>query len=59
MTAAKFKPGDMALHKSYSLDARPVESVEGNKIRLRIGDIVTDPVPASNYVRIKQPTASA
>lgn len=46
---AKFKPGDMALHKSNTLDARPVESVEGRMIRLRIGSVITDPIPAANY----------
>ncbi|MDP9820421.1 hypothetical protein [Nocardioides massiliensis] len=47
-----FQPGDMALHVNNQLDARPVESVEGEFIRLRIGSLVTDPVPASNYHRI-------
>lgn len=47
-----FKPGDMALHINNQLDARPVESVEGDTICLRIGSIVTEPVPASNYVRL-------
>lgn len=52
MTKNLFQPGDRALHKSGTLDSRPVESVEGNMIRLRIGTIVSDPVPASNYTRI-------
>ena len=47
-----FKPGDLALHKNNQLDARPVEVVEGDQIRLRIGSIVTDFIPASNYIRI-------
>lgn len=47
-----FQPGDLADHKSGQLDPRPVESVEGEFIRLRIGTLVTDPVPASNYRRI-------
>lgn len=47
-----FQPGDWALHVSNTLDSRPVASVEGDMIRLRIGSIVTDPVPASNYHRI-------
>lgn len=47
-----FQPGDMALHKNNQLDARPVESVEGDTIRLRIGSVVTSPVPAANYTRV-------
>lgn len=47
-----FQPGDRALHKSGSLDSRPVEAVEGSMIRLRIGTLVTDPVPAANYIRV-------
>lgn len=49
---ARFQPGDLADHKSRQLDPRPVESVEGDFIRLRIGSLVTDPVPASSYDRI-------
>lgn len=48
----EFQPGDRALHKNNQLDPRPVEAVEGDTIRLRIGSIVTDPVPAENYHRI-------
>lgn len=57
MTLPKFQPGDRALHKYRELDSRPVESVslDGKMIRLRIGTIVTDPVPAANYRRIPQP----
>ena len=46
-----FKPGDMALHKNGQLDARPVHGVstDGSLITLRIGDHVTDPLPAENY----------
>lgn len=51
-TANPFQPGDLADHLSGRLDPRPVESVEGAFIRLRIGSVVTDPVPASNYRRI-------
>lgn len=47
-----FKPGDLADHKFRDLAPRPVESVEGDMIRLRIGTLVTDPVPAANYDRI-------
>lgn len=54
--ANRFKPGDLADHKSGRLDPRPVESVIGNSICLRIGTVVTDPVPASNYRRIPRPT---
>ena len=47
-----FEVGDLALHINNQLDARPVEAVEGDKIRLRIGSLVTEPIPASNYHRI-------
>lgn len=49
---ARFQPGDLADHKSGSLDPRPVESVDGDFICLRIGSVVTEPLPASNYRRI-------
>lgn len=52
----RFQVGDMADHKSGPLDPRPVEAVDGRFIRLRIGSVVTDPVPASNYRRIPRPT---
>lgn len=55
MSANPFQPGDRALHKDGHLDSRPVESVHGPYIRLRIGSVVTDPVPASNYRRIPTP----
>lgn len=47
-----FRPGDLADHLSGQLDPVPVESVDGDTIRLRIGDLVTEPVPASDYRRI-------
>lgn len=47
-----FKPGDMAVHKSNTLDARPVESVDGDNIILRIGTVLTPPLPHTNYRRI-------
>lgn len=52
MTKNPFKVGDFAEHKYRDLDARRVESVEGGTIRLLIGTLVTDPVPASHYRRI-------
>lgn len=54
----RFQPGDLADHKGGHLDPRPVESVEGNYIRLRIGSVVTEPVPAANYRRIPRPTTA-
>lgn len=54
-TKNMFKPGDRALHKSNQLDSREVHSVEGGKIRLLIGDTVTEPVPAAHYWRIPHP----
>lgn len=52
MDANPFQPGDMALHKNNELDARPVEGVAGSWITLRIGSMVTAPVPAANYVKV-------
>lgn len=54
MTMAKWQPGDRAAHKYQDLDSRPVVSVSENRrwITLRIGSIVTPPVPSSNYRRI-------
>ena len=52
MTLPKFQPGDRALHKNNQLDSREVVEVIGTKITLRIGTVVTDPVPMSNYWRI-------
>lgn len=49
-----FKPGDLADHVSGNLDPRPVESVEGDSIRLRIGTLVSPLYPAKNYRRIPQ-----
>lgn len=51
-----FRRGDRALHKSNQLDSRPVAKVEGNKIYLQINTLVTDPVPASNYIRVATPS---
>jgi hypothetical protein len=61
MTLPKFEVGDLAEHKFRNLDARPVHSVEGTRIRLYIGGtgpktVVTDPVPASNYRRVPKAT---
>lgn len=52
-----FQPGDLALHVNNQLDARPVETVEGDSICLRIGTVVTPPLPASNYHRIERSEA--
>lgn len=52
MTLPKFQVGDYADHKYADLDPRPVVAVEGTKIRLQIGTVITDPVPMSNYRRI-------
>lgn len=43
--------GDRADHKSRSLDPRPVAEVseDGKQIRLQIGTIITDWLPARNY----------
>lgn len=46
-----FQPGDMALHKNNQLDAREVAYVGGSLIRLRIGDLITEAVPADNYTK--------
>ena len=50
--ANPFKPGDRALHRSGRLDSRVVVDVDGGTIRLRIGNLVSDPVQAANYHRI-------
>lgn len=50
--AADVQPGDMALHRSGDLDSRPVEDVLPGRpllITLRIGTLVTNPVPARQY----------
>lgn len=54
MTTNTFKPGDLALHKSGSLDARPVSRTEGATIWLQIGSVEAGPLPAANYRRIEQ-----
>lgn len=49
---ADVRPGDMALHKNGELDPRPVEDVLPGTpmlITLRIGTIVTEPIPARQY----------
>lgn len=51
-TKNPFQPGDWALHVNNQLDAREVCAVGGDMIRLRIGESVTPPVPASNYVKV-------
>lgn len=52
---AKFNVGDRALHKSNTLDSRPVAEVKGSQIRLEIGDVPDCWVPARNYWRIPAP----
>lgn len=52
--AVDVQPGDMAHRVDGSLDARPVERVGLNDrgrrvVALRIGTVVTDPIPASWY----------
>ena len=50
--AADVQPGDMAHRRDGSLDPRPVEDVlpgTPRLITLRIGSIVTDPIPAHWY----------
>lgn len=43
------RPGDLAVHKALDLDPRPVAAVEGEMIRLQIGGLVTEPIPAAAY----------
>lgn len=50
--AAEVQRGDMAHRRSGELDPRPVEEVTPGYpqlIRLRIGTLVTDPIPARWY----------
>lgn len=49
ISAGNVAPGDWATHRHRDLDPRPVAAVDGTSIRLAIGDVVTDPVPVSNY----------
>lgn len=54
MSAERVRPrdvrvGDMADHRSGTLDPRPVAEVDGSQIRLQIGSIVTDRLPKANY----------
>jgi hypothetical protein len=49
---ADVRPGDLAWRADGSLDPRPVETVlDGSpkRITLKIGTVVTDPIPASLY----------
>jgi len=45
------KVGDRALHVGNHLDSRPVAEVSDDhtQIRLQIGTLITDWLPASNY----------
>ena len=49
--ATKVQPGDHALHRSGTLDSRPVAEVdhEARTVRLNIGSLITDPIPRSHY----------
>lgn len=51
MTTDKPEVGDLADHKTRLLDPRPVAEVsaDGKRIRLAIGNVLTEWVPASNY----------
>lgn len=51
MPNRKPRVGDFADHKSRTLDPRPVAEVsdDGKKVRLQIGTVVTDWIPAKNY----------
>ena len=51
MTARNPQVGDMADHKSGSLDPRPVAEVseDGKQIKIAIGTLITDWLPAKNY----------
>lgn len=48
----KPRVGDRALHVGNHLDSRPVAEVSDDRtqIRLQIGTLITDWLPASNYV---------
>ena len=52
-----FRIGDRADHKSGTLDTRPVVAVKGAKIRIGIGTLASDWLPAANYRRIPGPFA--
>lgn len=47
----RVRPGDLADHKSRTLDPRPVESVDraNRTVVLRIGTVLTPPLPLANY----------
>lgn len=50
--ASDVRPGDLAHRKNSDLDARPVEAVipgRPRQITLKIGSLVTPPIPASLY----------
>lgn len=47
--ATKVEPGDVATHRSGTLDSRPVAEVSGTLIRLRIGGVTTGWLPRRNY----------
>lgn len=46
-----FRVGDRADHWSGRLDPRPVVAVKRSRIRLQIGALVTDWIPANLYTR--------
>ena len=49
--ADRVRPGDIALHKSLTLDSRPVAEVDhaARTVRLRIGTVLTPSIPRNNY----------
>lgn len=51
MVTRKPQVGDLADHKSRSLDPRPVAAVHegGALIKIKIGDLISDWLPAENY----------
>jgi hypothetical protein len=57
--ATKVQPGDLAWHKTRTLDPRPVAEVDhkARTIRLQIGTLVTDPIPRANYTYTRDPEA--
>ena len=44
-----FRNGDTAYHRYKDLDGREVVSVQGDGIRIRIGNVVTDWLDADAY----------
>jgi hypothetical protein len=59
--ADRVRVGDMALHKSNTLDPRPVAEVDhaARTVRLAIGSVVTAPIPRSNYTYTRRAETGA